>query len=403
MRILHTSDWHLGRTLYAKKDRVAEHKAFLAWLLDTIRAQSIDLLLIAGDVFDTAAPNSTSQSLYYNFLIQVKQAGCQYIVVVGGNHDSPSFLNAPKEILAALDVKVIGHATEDPADEIILIRDAAQEPKLIICGVPFLRERDISRFVEGEAYADRSQRINASIKQHYDTVAAMAVQQREKLGLDIPIIATGHLSVMGGKRSEDDGVRDTYIGTIEAISSDTFPDVFDYVALGHYHIPSAIKEHIRYCGSPIPMGFGEAKQRKVVYVIEFRDGQRQIDTIEIPVFQRLETINGDKTHIAQRLSALKALGEPVWVEINYISDEIFPTLGAWVQEEIQSSLIDVLKIQNRKYMAKVLETENSQSLEELSPLDVFQKLLEKEEVPEDQRLLQLDLYRDIVNELHLAD
>lgn len=403
MRILHTSDWHLGRTLYAKKDRVAEHKAFLAWLLETIRAQSIDLLLIAGDIFDTAAPNSTSQSLYYNFLIQVKEAGCEHIVVVGGNHDSPSFLNAPKDILAALDVTVVGHATPDPADEVILIRDRDNIPKLIICGVPFLRERDISRFVEGEAYADRSQRINASIKRHYESVAEIAMQERKKLNLSLPIVATGHLSVAGGKRSEDDGVRDTYIGTIEAVSSDIFPDAFDYVALGHYHIPSVIKDHIRYCGSPIPMGFGEAKQRKRLYVIEFKGGGRQIDTIEIPVFQQLETINGDKAHIEQRLQALKALGEPVWVEINYQSNEVFPTLSTWVKEIIQDSLIDVLKIQNRKYFSHVFQSDNTQSLEELSPIDVFKKLLEKEQIAEGQRALQLELYRDIVNELHLSD
>lgn len=403
MRILHTSDWHLGRTLYAKKERVEEHTAFLAWLLDTIRTQSIELLLIAGDVFDTAAPNSTSQRLYYNFLIQVKQAGCEHIVVVGGNHDSPSFLNAPKDILAALDVTIIGHATEDPADEIVLIKDRDDQPQVIICGVPFLRERDISRFIEGEAYADRSQRINTSIRRHYETVAELAVQQREKLGLPLPIVATGHLSVAGGKRSEDDGVRDTYIGTIEAVSSDTFPDTFDYVALGHYHIPSVIKEHIRYCGSPIPMGFGEAKQRKRVYVIDFANGQRQIDTIEIPVFQQLETISGDQDHIAQRLSTLKALGHSVWVEINYQSDEIFPGLAAWVNEEIQDSPIEVLKIQNRRYIAQVLQAENSQSLEELRPIDVFQKLLDKEQITEEQRAVQLELYQNIVNELYLAD
>lgn len=404
MRILHTSDWHLGRTLYAKKERVEEHTAFLTWLLNTIRTQSIDLLLIAGDVFDTAAPNSTSQKLYYNFLIQVKQAGCDHIVIIGGNHDSPSFLHAPKDVLAALGVTVIGHASDDPADELVVIHNHEGQPQVIICGVPFLRERDISRFVEGENYADRSQRIHVSIRRHYETVAQLAVQKRDSLGLPLPIIATGHLSVAGGKRSDDDGVRDTYIGNIEAVGSDIFPEAFDYVALGHYHIPAVIKEHIRYCGSPIPMGFGEAGQTKRVYVIEFHDGNRQIDTIEIPVFQALETISGDQNHIAERLTTLKALGTSVWVEITYRGDTIFPNLAAWVSEQTAGSSIEVLKVQNRKYLDDLLsKTETHESLEELRPIDVFEKLLDNERIPAEQRAEQLELYQAIVNELHLAD
>ncbi|MDO5615109.1 MAG: exonuclease subunit SbcD, partial [Cruoricaptor ignavus] len=134
MKILHTSDWHLGRTLYSKKERLAEHTAFLDWLIAIIQEKSIDILLIAGDIFDTASPNSTSQKMYYDFLVKVKHIGCQHIIIVGGNHDSPSFLNAPKDILAALDVSVISHATENLEDEIILISDKKEKPLAIICG-----------------------------------------------------------------------------------------------------------------------------------------------------------------------------------------------------------------------------------------------------------------------------
>ncbi len=208
MKILHTSDWHLGRTLYAKKERVLEHKAFLDWLVDTIELHGVDVLLIAGDVFDTASPSSISQKLYYDFLVKVKSTCCRNIIIVGGNHDSPSFLNAPKHILASLNISVVGCATENIADELILIKNKENEPELIICGVPFLRERDISRFAEGESYSDRSKRINENIKKHYTEIGQLAVAKRAELGINIPIIATGHLSVMGGKRNEDDGVRE---------------------------------------------------------------------------------------------------------------------------------------------------------------------------------------------------
>jgi len=95
----------------------------------------------------------------------------------------------------------------------------------------------------------------------------------KKLGVAVPIIATGHLPVAGGKRNDDDGVRETYIGNIEAVGNDIFPDAFDYVALGHYHIPSFIKDHIRFCGSPIPMGFGEAGQKKYVTLLNSMTGE----------------------------------------------------------------------------------------------------------------------------------
>lgn len=326
----------MGKTLYAKKERHEEHAAFFDWLLATIREKRIDLLLVAGDVFDTSAPSTANQRMYYGFLMRVRAAGCANVVVVGGNHDSPSFLNAPKDILAALDVRVVGNAGEDMADEIIVVNDASGAPGLIVCGVPFLRERDISRFAEGESYADRSKRINDNIRKHYEAVAALAEEKRGLLGKAVPIVATGHLSVAGGKRNDDDGVRETYIGNIEAVGSDIFPDLFDYVALGHYHIPSAIKDHVRYCGSPVPMGFGEAGQKKCVYVVDLTEG-RQIETVEIPVFQQLASIEGDKAAIEKRLRELKSLDRSVWTEILYTGGDIFPDFPAWAAQQTAGS------------------------------------------------------------------
>ena len=135
LRVLHTSDWHLGRTLYGRK-RHETFAAFLDWLADTIRQQRIDVLVVAGDVFDTSAPSNRSQELYYRFLRRVMDT-CRHIVVVAGNHDSPSFLSAPGELLRALDVHVVGAVTDTPEDEILTLRDADGEPELIVCAVPY--------------------------------------------------------------------------------------------------------------------------------------------------------------------------------------------------------------------------------------------------------------------------
>jgi len=400
MKILHTSDWHLGRTLYSKKERQEEHAAFFEWLRETIRENSVEILLIAGDVFDSAAPSSSAQKMYYDFLITVRQSGCRHVIVVGGNHDSPSFLNAPKDVLAALSVSVIGNAGETIENELIIVEDNVKNPLAIVCAVPFLRERDISRFTEGETYTDRSKRINESIRKHYEEIAQLAENKRNGFAKAIPIIATGHLSVAGGKRNDDDGVRETYIGTIEAVGSDIFPQTFDYVALGHYHLPSVIKNHIRYCGSPIPMGFGEARQKKCVYIVDFKE-EINIETIEIPMFQNLESIKGDKTFIQNRLSELRNSNVSVWVEILYKSNEIFPDLSAWVSEQTANSKIEVLNLQNLLHLNEVLTmNDTSESPENLNTFDVFDILLEKNNISDEQKETLKLSYKEILDILN---
>ena len=401
MKILHTSDWHLGRTLYGKKERQEEHSAFLKWLMETIKENSVDLLLIAGDIFDSSSPSSSAQKMYYDFLVKVRTSGCNHVIVTGGNHDSPSFLNAPKDVLAALNITVIGNANENSNDEIIVVKNLDDSPLAIVCGVPFLRERDVSRFTEGETYSDRSKRINENIKKHYAEVAQLAENKRKELGQQLPIIATGHLSVAGGKRNEDDGVREIYIGNIEAVGSDIFPQSFDYVALGHYHIPSVIKNNIRYCGSPIPMGFGEAGQKKCVYIVDFQK-EMSISTVEIPVFQKMDSIIGDKTQISERIAYLKKEGNSVWVEIIYKGIDIFPDFSSWCMEQVADSKIEVLKLQNRQYVTELLSIEDSSvALDELNTFDVFDKLLEKNKISEDQKEeLQLS-YKEIVDQINI--
>jgi exonuclease SbcD len=400
MKLLHTSDWHLGRTLYSKKERQNEHAAFLAWLLKTIKENAVDLLFIAGDIFDTASPGSASQKMYYDFLLKVRNSGCTNVIVVGGNHDSPSFLNAPKEILAAINVTVVGNAGENIENEVISIKNENDETVAIVCAVPFLRERDISRYIENETYADRSQRIAESIKNHYAAVAEIAEKQKQETGKNIPVIATGHLSVAGGKTTGDDGVRETYIGNIECISSEIFPKTFDYVALGHYHISSVISENIRYCGSPIPMGFGEAEQRKSVYLVDFDEREPQITTIEIPVFQQLKSIRGDRTFIENRLSELKKQDIPVWVEVIYEGNDVFPDFTTWAAEQTANTKIEILKLQNRQYLTEVLTINDSvQSLDELDKFDVFDKLLDKNTVSDGQKTVYRELYNEIVVDL----
>ena len=404
MKLLHTSDWHLGRMLYAKKDRQDEHAAFLKWLLQTIQNNGVDLLLVAGDIFDNTSPGSASQKMYYDFLLNVRNVGCKNMIVAGGNHDSPSFLNAPKAVLSALNITVVGNASENPADEVVVIKDENETPLAIVCAAPFLRERDLNRFTEGETYADRSKRIAENIRKHYEQLAETAKEIQQNANKKIPVIATGHLSVAGGTTVEDDGVRETYIGNIECIGSDIFPDTFDYVALGHYHIPSVISERIRYCGSPIPMGFCEATQRKSVYIVEFKEDKPIVSTLEIPVFQQLESIRGDQAFISRRLDDIKTSGDSVWVEIIYEGNNVFPDFTTWAAEQTANTNIEILKLQNRQYLTEVLTQDDSAlPLEDLEQLEVFEKLLDKNKVSDEQKATFRALYDEIAGLLPIEN
>ena len=122
MKILHTSDWHLGRSLYGRK-RYEEFAAFLEWLARLLAEEEIDVLLVAGDVFDNTAPSNRSQEMYYRFLCRVADSSCRHVVITAGNHDSPSFLDAPRELLRHLHIHIIGSISADIDSEVILLQD----------------------------------------------------------------------------------------------------------------------------------------------------------------------------------------------------------------------------------------------------------------------------------------
>ncbi len=274
LTILHTSDWHLGRRLYGRM-RYEEFEAFLSWLQETISAQKVDVLIVAGDIFDTMTPSNRAQALYYEFLGKVSKSCCEHIVIVAGNHDSPTFLDAPSNVLKFLNVHVIGTACEDLNDEVLILDAVDGTPHCIIAAVPYLRDRDVRNSQAGESADSKDANVIKGICEHYNEVASIAKAKQADLikrhERHIPIVATGHLFAAGGTTTDDDGVRELYVGSLGKISADMFDDSFDYVALGHLHVPQRVggREHIRYSGSPIAMGFGEARQQKQVLLVQF--------------------------------------------------------------------------------------------------------------------------------------
>ena len=222
MRFLHTSDWHLGHRFHGRQ-RYEEQGRLLDWLTGLIEAEAIDVLLVAGDIFDTTAPGGRAQSLYYRFLHGLAASSCRHVVIIGGNHDSPALLEAPRELLRRLDIHVVGLAGDDPDKEVLVLRDGQGRPEMVVCAVPFLRDRDIRLATAGETLEDKVRRQREAIGAHYQTICGRGETIRQSHGPDLPLVAMGHLFVAGGRTVEGDGVRELSVGGLDRIDGATFP------------------------------------------------------------------------------------------------------------------------------------------------------------------------------------
>lgn len=409
MKILHTSDWHLGRSLYGRK-RYEEFSEFLDWLSNTIEEERIDVLLVAGDIFDTSIPSNRAQELYYRFLCRVSASYCRNIVVIAGNHDSPSFLNAPKELLKVLNVYVVGSKTENPEDEVFVLNDTKGIPQAIVCAVPYLRDRDIRIVAPGETIDDKNIKLIEGLKNHYSDVCTIAEKKKSDLEKSgdtwVPIIAMGHLFTAGGKTVEGDGVRELYVGSLAHVEESVFPSSIDYLALGHLHIPQFVgtSNNIWYSGSPIPMGYNEAKQKKKVIVVEFNKSASIIKEVQVPCFQQLVRIVGSLDDIHAEIDRLKQEGSHAWLEIEYTSRDIVVNLREIFEEALTDSPMEIRRIKNKQIIDRVINSiQEDETLDDLDEVDVFLRCLDAFEVPDENRDGLITSYQEIINSIHEED
>jgi exonuclease SbcD len=314
MKILHTADWHLGKKL-EQCERTEEHQDFLDWLIGKLKSENIEVLIIAGDVFDTGTPSNTALEQYYRFLRQVKDTCCREVVIIGGNHDSISTLNAPKALLKYFNVHIVGGVPDVFTEQIIPIHNAEGLLELVICAVPFLRDRDIRLSISGETNEEREQRIKQGISNHYQQF----IQHIEAYKADnIPVIATGHLFAAGSSTSESE--KDIHVGNLGQVHGDQFPLEFNYIALGHIHRPQIVNkmEHIRYSGSPIPLSFSENEDLKQVLVLEFKAGElASLEPHEVPCGRKLIRFKGTIDVIKEKVLSLEDPGLKYrpWVDL----------------------------------------------------------------------------------------
>ncbi|UTT84866.1 exonuclease subunit SbcD [Vibrio pelagius] len=390
MKILHTSDWHLGQNFY-NKSRKNEHQQFLDWLLQQVVEQSVDAIIVAGDIFDTSTPPSYAREMYNKFVVDCSKLNCQ-LVLLGGNHDSVSVLKETQQLLKYMGTDVIPNTNEDYSTQVLPLKGKSGEVEALVCAIPFIRPRDVLTSQAGVSGVERQKQLGDAIKQHYASVYQAAVAQRKQYGESTPIVATGHLTAMGVQQS--DSVRDIYVGNLDGFAADGFPPA-DYIALGHIHRPQVVakQEHIRYCGSPIPLSFDELKSTKQVCIVEFEKGQRTISQLNVPTFQPLAEIKGDLESIETQLNQYIGLDgeQSVWLSIEVQTQDYLSDLQERVSRLTQDLNVEVLQLRRaREKRNQTLNQESAETLSELSPMEVFEKRIALEEFETESEKARLE-------------
>lgn len=405
MKVLHTSDWHLGATLYTKR-RYDEAEQFLQWLVHTIREEMVDVLLIAGDVFDTSLASNRAQELYYRFLQESSTTCCSDIIITAGNHDSPTFLDAPKALLKALNIHVIASVPEHIEDEIIPLHDTEGNVRALVAAVPFLHDRDIRRAEDGETLSDKQEKLIYGIREHYEEAYRICTQITRTLDHAVPLIAMGHLFCAGGMVRDDDGVRDLYVGSLAHIPASLLPSGFDYYAFGHLHAPQKVagNEFIRYSGAPLAMGFSEANAKKSVILLEIDEKEKHTREIPIPVFHPLARITGDDESIPIRIEQLLQEKKAVYLEIENTSNRPSALRREDYEAMVDGSRVEILSLKNSMMRNSILKGSFSEeSLDDIDEYQVFDRLLTDREIGDEERLLLTDMYREIIHSLQSDD
>lgn len=390
MRLLHTSDWHLGQH-FMGKTRQAEHEALIQWLLQQVQQHAVDAVLIAGDVFDTGAPPSYARELYNQLILQLHDAGSR-LIVLAGNHDSVATLEESRQLAGRLGATVIPALSTQPAEQVITLHDRQGKPAAVLCAVPFIRPRDVMQSQAGQSAEEKQLSLQEAIFSHYQQLYALAEDQRHQYGERLPVIATGHLTTVGASASES--VREIYVGALQAFPTTAFPPA-DYIALGHIHRPQLVGglNHIRYSGSPLTLSFDELGQKKQMLLVDLNeDGLQQVTPLEVPVFQAMATVRGSLAELENAIPQAAQAGSaerPVWLEVTVCEDDYLSDLQTRVQSISEGHAVEVLRIRrDRSEAIARLQAESRVTLEELQPQDVFS-----------QRLAPLNLQPDVQTEL----
>lgn len=404
-KIVHTADWHLGARL-GSRPRLPEQLRFLDWLCAALAAESLraDLLVVAGDVFDTGAPSNEALAAYYGFLRRVDAENlARRVLVLGGNHDSPALLSAPKPVLESVRAVVVpegADAPEDIASSEAFAFDCADGGTLAVAAVPFLRLAQLANAARLAGVPDDSPpaaRLAAGFRAHCETAARAA---RAKAPPGVPLLLTGHASFSGAVPSDAVSERARRpVGGLDELPPALLPPA-DYVALGHYHRAQAIPglPHARYAGAPIPMSFSEAGQDKGVLLVEL-DAPPAAPRVRLLPYRDTQPLWRFRGSAAAVETALRArLAEDpdstAWIEATLTEGDADPVaFRRALCDLVKDRAVTLMVVQDARPAAPrhALAVAAGSDLSSLTPLDLARRRLEAMHLDPAQIQSYLDL------------
>ena len=346
MRILHTSDWHLGKRLF-KLDRSEEHARFLNWLLQTLIDQKIDLLIVAGDIFDVPTPPHGSLEMFYEFLHRVSVETKTETLIIAGNHDSGLLLEAPSKLLTPHRVKVWGKLSVKPEDHWYSVKVGNEQ--LDGCAIPFFRSYELLPNGEGDALA---------VLKTYLTKPKTAPT----------LLMLHHLAGIFEAAGSEQVIT---LSGVDSIPHEVL-EGFDYVALGHIHKPQKIGKSAYYSGSPIPMRFSETHPKSVM-ILELKDGKFEIEKLLIPLSRALYILKVNESNWREKIASIEGM-TPLTPMIEILMSLNQPVMGLIddVKETIAKKNMELLSYLPN-YSGAEKKEKRHERLFELSPLEVFQE------------------------------
>ncbi|MBB6478772.1 exonuclease SbcCD subunit D C-terminal domain-containing protein [Spirochaeta isovalerica] len=393
MRILHTSDWHLGARL-CDRERIDEHKAFLDWIIHKIETEKVNILIISGDIFDTSTPPNNAEALYYDFICKLNETDLTATVIIGGNHDSISKINSPKLLLSRLKVFVVGGAEKSPEDCLIPILENDRVHALV-CAVPFLRERDIRIPVAGENWEERERGVAEGIHSYYRSVVESAEKDYDLS--NIPLIGMGHLFVTGSLSGA--GQRDLYVGNLGSISTEIFSDSFSYIALGHIHKPQQVggKDYIRYSGSPLAMDFGEEGEKSVI-IAEFKENKLTgTKTLTIPQYRKLIRFKGNLKEVEKQIDDFVPPDTPFWADAELLDGSALGDVSRILNEKAIEKGFEFLRIRIlHEASQNIFKNRQSKEIKDLTPEEIFIERCRNAGLEEEKMNELMPLYKELL-------
>jgi exonuclease SbcD len=385
MKIVHTADWHIGKKLH-KHDLSEDFDLFINWLTKFIEDEKVELLLISGDVFDLANPSSEARRQYYRALIRLQKLNCK-IIATGGNHDSPAMLDAPQEIMRALDLSIIGGLPQDLDEVIIPVKNKSGETELVVAAIPYLRDADLRSGEQASNHEDRIEAIRLGIERVFTEAAAICRQNYP----GTPAIAMGHLYTAGIESSESE--RDIQIGNLAAFRASQFGSYYEYLALGHIHKPQKVsaEKPVFYSGSPFPLSFSERADEKRILLLDTNTSYEP-ESITIPSFRKLIKLSGNLSELELKLnslehnSSLKSLIEVDLIGEQYDAQKVYALDQLVDQFQIEGFEIVKQRVQFKNQIEGSSQLyDEDQQLEDLKPKDVFAELIATHQYSKDDQ------------------